>query len=260
MSEPRAVLNVERISFAALHAHARHERREIGDQSHTDPTKTHLNSSMGLDRCPEKAVRRYIEATGAKIDPRNTTPVTRLLLSASPTYFRPGREDQAGAYDIEPMKAWATASVRWLRKEFGEDLVHVALHRDETTVHLHAVVVPTYERTTKRGTKRQVSHHQHPAFSGQFSYQGLQDRYGEAVADLGILRGERAPDDVRRQRLTKRQWLSKAVVGLMEEKKRVSIALALAEQATKAVGLLKQARALNRERKELNWQKPDRAR
>lgn len=213
--KPLAVLDIQRIGFNELKAHARHERREIGDTSHTDSERTKLNRSIGLDKCPETAAKKYLEQTGAKIDKRNEKPFTRLLLSASPEYFRPGRSDQGGEYDPEKMKAWTKASVKWLRDEFGKDTVHIALHLDETTVHLHALVVPTYEKKTKRRTVRQVSHHKHPAFSEQGSYAACHDRYAAMVQRLGIERGERLPEGARgKKHKTKRQWLSERLRGL----------------------------------------------
>jgi hypothetical protein len=206
----KAVLNIERIGFNALKAHAQHERREIGDQTHTDESRTHLNASIGLDKCPEAAVRKYLEQTGAKIDKRNEKPFTRVLLSASPEYFRPGRADQSGEFDRDRLNPWIRESVKWLKKEFGDDAVHISTHLDETTPHLHAVIVPTYDKKTKRRTVKQVSHHKHPAFASLNSYEDLHDKYAAAVQHLDIQRGDRLPDELRKERrsTTKKEWLN----------------------------------------------------
>jgi hypothetical protein len=206
----KAVLNIERIGFNGLKAHAQHERREIGDQTHTDESKTHLNASIGLDKCPETAVRKYLDQTGAKIDKRNEKPITRVLLSASPEYFRPGRPDQGGEYDRERLNPWVRESVKWLKKEFGEDAVHISTHLDETTPHIHAVIVPTYDKKTKRRTVKQISHHKHPAFAALNSYEDLHDRYAEAVQHLDIQRGDKLPEALKKDRRskTKKEWLN----------------------------------------------------
>lgn len=226
MTSSLAVLDIQRIGWGALKAHAKHERREIGDRSHTDPSQTPRNRATGLDKCPEEAVKQYLEQTDAKIDKRNEKPFTRLLLSASPEYFRPGRAGQGGSYDTRQVKAWTQASLTWLRKEFGSDLVHVALHLDETTPHMHAVVVPTYEKQTKRRTVRQISHHKHPAFAGENSYEACHDRYAAAVQDLGIERGERLPDGAKRKsHKTKRQWLGDALRRFQKSRRKIEQAL-----------------------------------
>lgn len=235
MSAPLAVLDIERIGWAALRAHAQHERREIGDCSHAAPDRRHLNRWLGRDACPQEAVRQYLGETGAKIDRRNERPFTRLLLSASPSYFRPGRVDQSGEYDPVRTQAWAKASVKWLRQEFGSDLVHVALHLDERTAHLHAVVVPTYRKKTKRRETLQVSHHQHPAFSGHGSFEACHDRYAAAVKALGVSRGERGV--VGKKRMTKQEWLADAVRRFMRfrraERKKLRVGRAALEERCK---------------------------
>lgn len=206
----KAVINIQRIGFNALKAHAQHERREIGDITHTDATKTPLNAFIGLDKCPEAAVKKYLEQTGAKIDKRNEKPFTRVLLSASPAYFRPGRADQGGQYDRDRLNPWIRESVKWIKKEFGDDAIHISTHLDESTPHLHVLVVPTYDKKTKRRTVKQVSHHKHPAFAGLNSYEDLHDRYAEAVRLLDIKRGEKLPEELRKQRrsTTKREWMN----------------------------------------------------
>ena len=229
--KPLAVLDIQRIGFNELKAHARHERREVGDTSHADPEKTKLNRSIGIDKCPEIAARKYLTKSGAKIDKRNEKPFTRILLSASPEYFRPGRADMTGEYDVEPMKAWVKASIKWLRQEFGQEAVHIALHRDEATVHIHAVIVPTYLKKTKRRTTRQVSHHKHPSFAGKGSYTACHDRYANMVKELGIERGERLPEDApRKKHKTKRQWIGEQMRAISARAKELATyAASLAE-------------------------------
>ena len=256
----KAVLNIERIGLNALRAHARHELREIGDLSHTDPDRRHLNTATGLHRDPERAVSMYLGETGAKIDKRNEKPVTRLLLSASPEYFRPGRTEQRGEFDEERLSPWVKESVAWIKKEFGEDAVHISLHLDETTPHIHAVLVPTYDKKTKRRTVKQVSHHKHPAFSGEGSYERLHDRYAEAIQSLNIQRGERLPKELRGQRrsTTKREWMNEGVkrisaqLSLLDDEVRKRVKSKLANiraaaqknaQSSRAGGALRQVRS-----------------
>lgn len=246
MSAPLAVLNIQRIGWGALKAHARHERREIGDLSHIDPDKTQENVAFGLDRCPEKAVKQYIDKRGAKIDKRNERPITRLILSASPEYFRPGAADEAGTYDRSRVLAWTRETTLWLRKEFGSDAVHIALHLEETTPHIHAVVVPTYIKQTKRRRVVQVSHHKHRAFSGERSYEGCQDRYAEAVSGLGINRGERA--SVGKKHRTKRQWVNDTIRSLRRRIRQVDTALGAAQMAAERSRDVVQARSLTAHR------------
>lgn len=228
MSAPLAVLDIQRIGWAGLKAHARHERREIGDLSHTDPTRSCRNKVAGLAACPEAAVNMYLERRKAKIDSRNERPFTRLVLSASPQFFRPDKPEEAGSYDPARVRAWSQKAMEWLREEFGTDAVHIALHLDETTAHIHALIVPTYIKQTKRRRTVQVSHHKHPAFAGEHSYEGCHDRYSAAIRDLGIERGERA--GIGKAHQTKRQWIGATIRELRARTKKVEAALDIAQR------------------------------
>lgn len=241
---PKTVLDVQRITPAQLVGHARHEAREPGatDKSHIDSDRTDLNRLvLGNEPDPRKAVASHIETHGARIQKANGRPFTRLVLSASPEHFRPGDPAARGTWEPDRLEAWTKASTDWLRQEFGDDCVHAALHLDETTPHIHALVVPIpgkgeARRQTRRSRAKQrpgesdeafasrqaaneakraskaagaapagpwVSHHGHPAFAGERSYAALLDRYAAAVEPLGIERGERGSGATRRE---VREW------------------------------------------------------
>lgn len=202
----KAVLDVKRMTMQEVYGQWLHEERMAGDLSHTDADKSHLNERFGYndhDSNPYYATKEYIKDKSLRIDKRNVKPVTAILLSASPEFFDNGK----GGWDQKKLAAWTKASSTWLGEEFGEDLVHMSLHLDEKTPHIHAKVVPTYEKTTKRGKTRQVSHNNHPAFKGPKSYYRLWDRYAAAVAPLGIERGAHTPPEARVSNRAAKQWL-----------------------------------------------------
>lgn len=239
----KTVLDVQRITPAQLVGHARHEAREKGatDKSHIDGERTELNRLvLGNEPDPRKAVAAHIETHGARIQKANGRPFTRLVLSASPEHFRPGDPAARGTWEPDRLEAWTKASTDWLRQEFGDDCVHAALHLDETTPHIHALVVPIPGKGAARQVRRSrakqrpgetdeafaarqaanearraskaagaasagpwVSHHGHPAFAGERSYAALLDRYAAAVEPLGIERGERGSGATRRE---VREW------------------------------------------------------
>ena len=206
---PKVVMNVQRQSVKDLAAQADHEKRKKGDVTHCDPSRSHLNQRDAygghlLD--PDKAVAEFIEDKGLRLDRRNEKPCTSFVLSASAEWFK---GDGPGGFDEAKVKAWSAASHKWLASEFGEGVVHVSLHLDEQTPHIHAKVVPFIERTTKRGQViKQATHHRHPALTGRKSYARLLDRYAEAVEHLGIERGEPMPEGAKGTHKTTRQWLA----------------------------------------------------
>lgn len=214
------VMDVKRQSLDDLRGQTLHEQRKAGDLSHVDHEKTKDNIRDGYGGHhddPKAAVEAFLKDKNVKVDKRNTRPCTSFVLSASHEYFD----------SPQAMEKWVKASMKWARDEFGEDIAHTSLHLDEKTPHLHLKVVPTYEKKTKRKTVRQASQHKHPAFKGYRSYEGLLDRYAACMEPLGLLRGEKVPEEAGRTHRTARQWVNamtrrwagrKAEMALLDER------------------------------------------
>ncbi len=115
-----------------------------------------------------------------------------VFVSASPEYFRPEDPAAAGEYDEQRMIAWRDRTMRWLKKEYGSNLVSAHLHLDESTPHIQALVVPIDEHGGLNAKK---------LFNPK-TLAKMQDRCAAAVADLGIQRGVKGStathQDVRR--------------------------------------------------------------
>lgn len=217
-----AVVDVKRQSIASMAGHTAHEMRTAGDLSHIEKDRSDINQRIAYGDdpdSPKKAVEQYIKDKKIRIDKRNDTPITSLILSASPEYF----EMKDGIADKEKLGKWVKASMGWAGNEFGEDLVHASLHLDEKTPHLHIKIVPTYEKKLKSGTVLQASHHKHKAFAGRKSYERVWDRYAEAVEHLGIERGERLPEGAQGNAKTARQWVNDIARSLANSSKTVAI-------------------------------------
>jgi Plasmid recombination enzyme len=100
------------------------------------------------------------------------------------SYFRPWRESMGGVFDLDKVKAWATASLAWARRQWPDQLASVVLHLDEQTPHLHLLVVPRVKSAAgvwKLNSK---------ALFDRERLRELQTGYGDALAPLGIRRGE----------------------------------------------------------------------
>lgn len=100
-----------------------------------------------------------------------------FLMSASPEWWRSSTKEQRGD--------WVRQSVAWLETEFGqENVAHVQLHVDEKTPHLTGFIVPRVAKPSGEMTLSAAKW-----LDGREKLSGLQDRYAEAVAGLGIQRG-----------------------------------------------------------------------
>jgi len=240
-----AVMDIKRQSLASMRGHTAHEQRTAGDLSHINKSKTVDNQRVaygGHTDSPKDAVEAYIKDNKIKIDARNTTPVTSFVLSASHDWFN----GPDGKPDPNKISAFTGVSMKWAVSEFGEDLVHASLHLDEKTPHIHIKTVPTYQKKTKFQTVRQASHHKNKSFKGFRSYEHLLDRYTDALAPLGIERGQKVPDDAKGTQRTARQWVNDMARKFADMPMRT----ALLDEKEKA--LVKRERNLSQERIELD--------
>lgn len=180
-----AVLRVDRRkakAMAAIAASSAHTMRQRptpnADPDGPAPVVMHLADG----KSPYQAARHLLE--GAQRRNRDTVLCREIVLSASPSYFRPGRESMGGVFEPDRVKAWATASLAWAKRQWADQLASAVLHLDEQTPHLHLLVVPRVKSAAgvwKLNSK---------ALFDRERLRELQTSYGEALAPLGIRRGE----------------------------------------------------------------------
>lgn len=182
---PYAVLRVDRRkakAMAAIAASSAHTMREKptpnADPEGPAPIAMHLANG----KTPYQAARYLLE--GAERRNRDTVLCREIVLSASPSYFRPGRESVGGVFEPDKVKAWTTVSLAWAKRQWPDQLASMVLHLDEQTPHLHLLVVPRV-KSTAGGWKLNSK-----ALFDRERLRELQTGYGEALAPLGIRRGE----------------------------------------------------------------------
>jgi len=115
-----------------------------------------------------------------------------VLMSASPSYFRPNNPHAAGEFDHDKMKAWVRASVTYAKKKWGDNLLSADLHLDESTPHLHLIVTPISKKKRKKRSKQEFYEQYVLDANGMFGKKALsqmQTDYAEALNNLGIQRG-----------------------------------------------------------------------
>ncbi|KAA6330963.1 Plasmid recombination enzyme [termite gut metagenome] len=167
-----------------------------------DESRTHLNRELipfpeGVKNRTE-AIQHRIENAGItrKIG-KNQVRAIGVTLSGSPDGMK--RIEEAGN-----LNDWCADNVDWLQKTFGaENLVSAVLHRDETTPHIHATVVPivTGERRKAReeksteGKKKYRKKNPNTArlcaddVMARDKLKGYQDSYARRMQAYGLQRG-----------------------------------------------------------------------
>lgn len=134
-----------------------------------------------------------------------------LILTANKDFFGSDLSGFFGeANGVE--QRFETLAIGWLKKTFGDDLVHARADLDETAYHIHAVILPL--ETTKDG-RTMIQPSKHAVIA---DYEHFQDEIGNAFALLGLVRGERRAQAIReargrkekpprkRQHLRTRRW------------------------------------------------------
>lgn len=89
-----------------------------------------------------------------------------------------------GVFEPEKLKAWVTASLAWAKRQWPDQLASFVIHTDEQNVHAHLLVIPRVKSASgvwKLNSK---------ALFDRERLRELQTSYGEAMAPLGIRRGE----------------------------------------------------------------------
>ncbi|KAA6318393.1 Plasmid recombination enzyme [termite gut metagenome] len=165
-------------------------------------SRTYLNRE--LIGFPERvknrteAIQRRIENAGItrKIG-KNQVRAIGVMLSGSPENMK--RIEEAGH-----LNDWCADNVDWLKQTFGaENLVSAVLHRDETTPHIHATIVPivTGERRKAReeklaeGKKKYRKKNPNTArlcaddVMARDKLKGYQGRYAQRMQVYGLQRG-----------------------------------------------------------------------
>jgi len=169
-----AIYRFEKLNdWGKVAAMGKHNER-TRDTPNADPQRRYMNERLAGSGDWEADVRRVMD--GAKIY-KNSVLTYDLMLSASPKWFETASPDQ--------IREWQRRSMDWIRGTFGEERIAAAIvHRDETTMHIQAAVVPVVE-DQKRGRHLAASRWT----DGKGKCTGLQTSYALAVADLGIERG-----------------------------------------------------------------------
>ena len=134
-------------------------------------------------------------AEGPK-DPWRATrhgPMREIILTAHADWFKATEGDPFDEKYETREAAFQRLGAEWLEKAFGEDCVHARADRDETTFHIHAVILP---RAVTRDGRRMLQPSKHDVIR---NYEKGQDDVGTwfAAADIGLTRGERRKKKVR---------------------------------------------------------------
>lgn len=165
-----------------LHGSYNHNYRQGNSPENVASEKTHLNRELIPLKEGETytdAYKRRIKEGGVKSVRKNNTKAIEVML----TY---NQKNVSSDFSVD---AWSKANIEWLQETFGKDnVVSAVLHLDETTPHIHAIVVPVKDgklaatELLQSTTELQKEH-------GKRGFEYLQDKYAEKMEPFGLKRG-----------------------------------------------------------------------
>ncbi|WP_146747770.1 MobV family relaxase [Paramagnetospirillum kuznetsovii] len=212
-------------SMAAIGVADRHNRRTHFTKS-ADPERRHLNQvPIGGASLVEDVKDKLATVDGALRS--NAVLAVEMVLSAAASWF-----------EADPSRAAAflERAVQQLVDRYGDRLVRIDWHMDETAPHIHAFIVPTEVKPSGK-----VKLNAKGMLGGPRKMHELQDWAGELCQPLGLERGKKRPsvlpenDEVgapqpRRRHKSPRQYMAEAEQ--MHEASRRMLAQAERERQT----------------------------
>ncbi|MCU8050111.1 MobV family relaxase [Shewanella sp. SM65] len=168
-------------TVAGMSSHVHRQR----PTPNADPLRLHQNRHFVGSTSWVSDVKNRLDAAGVAEIRKNGVIAIEHMLSASPEWFFNGSIDEQN----QRANAWLKSSRTWLEGTYGkENLVSLSVHLDESTPHIHAMVVPIEHKIAGRfaGQNRLNAK---KWCDGRKALADMQTSYARAVEHLGLERG-----------------------------------------------------------------------
>ncbi len=167
-----SIIGIKNHKSMASVAQVGHHNERTRETRNADPARTPFNERLLGSGDLRADVQARLDAAGITKVRANGIRAVEHFISASPEWFQEAPPTQR--------REWADRTLTWLKGRYGENLVAVNLHVDETTPNIHAIVVPI----TPDG---QLCHKK--LFGDPSKLRGMHTDYNRTVRDLGLERG-----------------------------------------------------------------------
>lgn len=152
-----------------------------------DPKRRHLNRCLLGSDDIEADILKYLQTLDLSVDKdlrKNGVIAVEALLAFSPQWIK--NPDGSYTYDAKKkLCEWIQRSVRWLKNEFGNNVVNIVLHCDESNFHIHATLGVAY--WNERWQKYRLSADKF--FGSKQKLANMQTSYAKEFEDIGLHRG-----------------------------------------------------------------------
>lgn len=153
-----------------------------------DPHRTHYNRSL-IDYEPgqkvdlRSVIQNRIEDAKASIKRKDACVAEEVMVSTSPEYWGDWKSQIDSKAFQDKLDKWQDATMKWFKKKYGDNVVQAELHLDETTPHIHLMIVPIMEKNGQNVL----------CAKDMFSPKELnknQTEYAQAMEGFGLVRGQ----------------------------------------------------------------------
>ncbi len=183
-----AILRHAKIKAPLMGAAVAHNHRTSKvEKCNIDAAHTPLNQVLKGQGTVAERLAEKLKVLTTKVR-KDAVVAVELVLSASPEWFDGLAKDRAALHGHPKFREWVNATMKWARGEFGQNILDVALHMDESSPHMHVLAVPL----TKDGRlcAKEVT--------ARAEMTRRQDSYAEAMKGFGLSRGDPAKETKRR--------------------------------------------------------------
>ena len=186
-----AVYHTEKgsISSGGIGKHIDREKGAEHTYKHSDPERRNLNENHIINDHCKKPLNlaisdRIKEGYSAKNKAGELKEIRKDAVKYN-THILTGSHEKMKEIENDPQmrKEWINQNLDFIKKEFGEkNIVRFAVHRDEKTMHIHAVTVNLTE--DGRLSAKEI-------VGNKKAMQDRQDRYADQMKKFGLERGIR---------------------------------------------------------------------
>lgn len=153
------------IKVNGLTGFQKHNNRET-KVVNADAEKTKDNKILIGNKNVEEYVYNYLEGTRLR---ENSVIARELVLSGGNGFWN--------RLSDKDRQKWIDVNTKFLKDNFGDNCVYSVLHLDETTPHIHALIVPKFWNEKKGYYELKNNRY----FDGKSKLSAWQDRYTEAM-------------------------------------------------------------------------------
>ncbi|GLX85856.1 plasmid recombination enzyme [Thalassotalea loyana] len=178
----KTIIRQEKVkTWQQLHSIGAHNNR-LKDVPNADPERhiKRLFGSSNLTKDVRELMSKHdIDYTKLR---KNAVLCNHMVLSLSPEFFTKGELDYKDTFNKKSIDQFSKRAIKFLKEKYGNKLAHISIHLDESTPHIHAVVVPIY--FDDKAKKHKVAAKR---FFDKPLLVKMQDEYYQAFKDLPFI-------------------------------------------------------------------------